>query len=293
MTDESLRDNPLALTDAPAPTLGRWPVNGTSLYAEVRGTGPAILLIPGGAEDAEGWRPVAERLGGWSVVTYDRRGTLRSGREEWPGAGSAQHADDAAALLRALSLKEVTVLGGSSAGIIALQLALRHPDLVRRALVYEPGYLLTVPRSAAIQASANAAVRDHLDANPEDWDGAYAAFGRAFAAALPPSTDPPLAAPPGMDWYDRREGRNAEPLVRDDIPILTTETVDEAALAAADVEIRFAYGTRSMGMFREIVGHLSAARGETPDAIGGVGHVLYFHPDEAAAYISDRMARVL
>jgi pimeloyl-ACP methyl ester carboxylesterase len=112
--------------------IAHWPANGTSLYTEVRGAGPAILLIPGGAEDAEGWRPVAERLDGYAVVTYDRRGTLRSGRDDWPGAGSAQHADDAAALLRALDLREVTVLGGSSAGIIALQVALRHPRLVSR-----------------------------------------------------------------------------------------------------------------------------------------------------------------
>ena len=74
----------------------------------------------------------------------------------------------------------------------------------------------------------------------------------------------------------------------DDIPILTTETVDEAALAAARVDIRFAYGTRTMGMFREIVEHLAAIRGEAPDAIEGVGHVLYFYPAEAAAYIGAR-----
>lgn len=94
-----LRSNPHAHPTAPAPRTKRLRANGTTLYAEVRGTGPAILVIPGGAEDAEGWRPVAESLTGHTVVTYDRRGTLRSGRDGWPGGGSAQHADDAAALL--------------------------------------------------------------------------------------------------------------------------------------------------------------------------------------------------
>jgi hypothetical protein len=79
--------------------------------------------------------------------------------------------------------------------------------------------------------------------------------------------------------------------VRDDIPILTSETVDEAALAEARTEIRFAYGTRTMGMFREIVEHLAAVRGGVPDVIEGVGHVLYFYPDEAAAYIGARTGR--
>jgi pimeloyl-ACP methyl ester carboxylesterase len=287
MDDVSLRDNPLALAGAPPPTVGRWPVNGTSLYAEVRGTGPAVLVIPGGAEDAEGWRPVAERLDGHTVVTYDRRGTLRSGREDWPGAGSAQHADDAAALLRALDLDDVTVLGGSSAGIIALRVGLRHPELVRRALVYEPGYFRVVPRGESVQGPANAAVRAHLAGHPEDWTGAYAAFGRTLVAATGASSEPPFAPPPGLDWYDRREVLNAEPLVRDDIPIVTTETVDEAALAEAELAIRFAYGTSSMGLFREIVEHLAAVRGEVPDAIEGVGHALYFYPDEAADYVRD------
>jgi pimeloyl-ACP methyl ester carboxylesterase len=291
MTDESLRDNPLAVAGAPPPTIGRWPVNGTSLYAEVRGAGPAILLIPGGAEDAEGWRPVAERSVGHTVVTYDRRGTLRSGREDWPGAGSAQHADDAAALLRALGLHDVTVLGASSAGIIALQVALRHPGLVRRALVYEPGYFGVIPRGTTVQGAANAALHAHLEGHPEDRTGAYAAFGRAFVAATGASSVPPFAPPPGMDWYDRREELDAEPLVRDDIPILTTETADEAAIAEARVEIRFAYGTSSMDLFREIAEHLAALRGDGPDAIEGVGHALYLYPEEAAAYIRAQTAR--
>jgi pimeloyl-ACP methyl ester carboxylesterase len=221
-------------------------------------------------------------------VTYDRRGTLRSGREDWPGRGSAQHADDAAALLRELDLGEVTVLGGSSAGIIALQLALRHPDLVRLALVYEPGYFAVVPRGAAFQGAANHAVGCYLEGHPGDWAGAYAAFRGAVAASTPSTPGDPLAPPPGLEWYDRREEINSEPLVRDDIPILTTETIDEAALAAADVELRFAYGSRSMDVFREIVEHLAAVRGDVPDAIEDVGHALYFHPEEAATYINTR-----
>jgi pimeloyl-ACP methyl ester carboxylesterase len=289
--DESLRDNPQALVGAPPPRIERLAVNGTILYTEVRGTGPAMLLIPGGAEDAEGWRPVAERLAGRTVVTYDRRGTLRSGREGWPGHGSAQHADDAAKLLRTLGLSDATVLGGSSAGIIALQVALRHPGIVRRALVHEPGYFRVLPHGAAFQEPANSAVRAHLEAHPGDWDGAYSAFRAAVAWTTSSTLGDPLAPPSGLEWHARRETGNAEPLVRDDIPILTTETVDEAALSAADVEVIFSFGAGTMDIFREIVEHLAAVRGDVPDVIDGVGHVLYFHPDEAAAYIRARDGR--
>jgi pimeloyl-ACP methyl ester carboxylesterase len=173
---EELRTNPDAIAGAPEPTIGRHRVNGTTLYAEVRGEGPAILLIPGGAEDAEGWRGAAERLPGRTVVTYDRRGTLRSGREDWPGRGSAQHADDAAALLRALGLDEVVVFGGSSGGIIAVQLAVRHPKLVRQAVVYEPGYLTAVERGGKLRSLVLAATEAHLRSHPGDWVGAYRAF---------------------------------------------------------------------------------------------------------------------
>lgn len=286
MSASDLGPNPDAVPGAPPPAVSTYRVNGTRLYAEVRGAGPAVLIIPGGGEDAEVWRGVAERLEDRTVVTYDRRGTLRSGREDWPGGGSPQHADDAAALLDALSLGDVTVFGGSSAAIIAMQLAIRHPSMIRRVLAYEPGYFGVLPRGAAFRGPATVAVRKHLERHPGDWPGAYAAFAEA-ASASAPSAKPAgfLAAPPGQEWYDRRGDLDAEPLVRDDIPIITAETPDAAALAALPTDLRFAHGTDSPAIFREIVVRLAAMRGTIPDVLKGMGHMLYFHPDEAAAYI--------
>lgn len=290
VTDLELRTNPDALPDAAAPRIGRYRVNGTALYAEVRGSGPAVLLIHAGGEDAEEWRPIAERLTGFTVVTYDRRGTLRSGRDDWPGGGSAQHADDAAALLESLGLVDVVVFGGSAGGIVALRLALQRPDIIRRALVYEPGYFRQVPGGESLQLPANEAVAEHLARHPGDWPGAYAAFGRAIAP--PTDTRRGFFAPPrGKEWYAEREDGNAEALVRDDIPILTREIVDEADLASATVDIRFSYGTDSMSIFREISTHLAAVRRATPDSIDGTGHSIYYHPDAAAAYIRSQIVR--
>jgi pimeloyl-ACP methyl ester carboxylesterase len=285
-----LRSNPHADPTAPAPRTKRLRANGTTLYAEVRGAGPAILMIPGGAEDAEGWRPVAERLTGHTVVTYDRRGTLRSGRDGWPGGGSAQHADDAAALLEKLGLRDAVVFGGSSGGIVALQLALRHPALVRRALVYEPGYLHLVPEGKELQERAADAVRVHLEARPGDWAGAYEALMRFAGPAIEGRGDQVVASRGEADWHTRREARNGETMVRDDVPLLTAEHLDEAALAAAPVEVRFAHGTASPALFRDIARRLAGIRGDEPDVIDGAGHTLYVHPAAAAAYIRDRSA---
>jgi pimeloyl-ACP methyl ester carboxylesterase len=155
--------NPDALPDAEPPRIGRYAVNGTTLYAEVRGSGPALLLIPAGGEDAEWWRPVAERLTGYTVVTYDRRGTGRSGREEWPGRGSVQHADDAASLLGDLGLHDVVVFGNSSAGIVALQLGLAiRAEFAAPALVFEPGYLRQVAGGDELHRRMREAAAEHL-----------------------------------------------------------------------------------------------------------------------------------
>ena len=277
--------NPDALDGAPAARSARFSVNGTTIHAEVRGAGSPVLLIPGGAEDAETWRAVAERLVGHTVVTYDRRGTLRSGREDWPGRGSAQHADDAAALLQEVGVGPAVVFGGSSAGIVATQLALRHPTLIRRALVYEPGYFRAVPGGPDVQAIANVAVAEHLDRQPGDWEGAFRAFVRAAAPSAGPGQPSFLAPPEGRAWYSRREEGNAEAFVRDDLVILTAELVDEAALALTGVDIRFAHGTASTRLFREIAAHLAAVRGAEPDVVEGAGHSICFQPDLAARYI--------
>lgn len=247
-----------------------------------------MLLIHAGGEDAEEWRPIAERLVGFTVLSYDRRGTLRSGREDWPGAGSRQHADDAAELLHEVGLEHALVFGGSAGGIVALQLALRHPQLLRGVLVYEPGYFRMVPGGEDMQGPVNAAVDAHLAGHPGDWAGAFAAFGRAISPAPDPSSRGFFTPPPGREWYAEREDGNAEALVRDDIPILTRELVDVAELAATTLDIRFSYGTASLPIFREIATRLAAIRGAVPDRVDGAGHAIYYHPDAAASYIRNR-----
>lgn len=285
MTEPDLRTNPNALPDAEPPRIGRYPVNGTTLYAEVRGSGSAVLLVHAGGEDAEQWRPVAERLTDFTVVTYDRRGTLRSGRDDWPGAGSAQHADDAAGLIGALGLDDVLVFGASSGGIPALQLALRHPKLIRRALIYEPGYFRQVPGGEDVQLPVNRVVAEHLAAHPDDWVGAWAAFRRAAGPPPDAGSRGVFTPPPGKEWYAEREDADAEALIVDDVPILSRELVDEVELATTPVDIRFSFGTASLPIFREIATHLAAVRNAAADAIDGAGHSMKYLPDTVAVYI--------
>ncbi|HUF15711.1 MAG TPA: alpha/beta hydrolase [Acidimicrobiia bacterium] len=277
--------NPDLQEAAPQPEVEYVRVAGTTLYTEMRGSGPAVLVIGAADEDAEFYRGIADRLSDeFTVVTYDRRGTRRSGREDWPGGGSIQHADDAASLVTELRLAAVTVFGVSAGAIVALQLALRHAREIRTALCFEPGLFDMVPGGAEFRQRIEARVEDHLVANPEDWAGASAVLGRAAVDSLEVDSRGLFTPPPGREWFGARAESNAESLLRGDLA-LTGESVDVAAIAKSPVDIRFAYGAASLPIFREITERLAAARAETPDAIEGMGHAPFYNPDAAALYI--------
>ncbi|MGA8115592.1 MAG: alpha/beta hydrolase [Actinocatenispora sp.] len=114
---------------------GHLPINGLSLYHEVYGelapsTASPLLLIPGAfmSTDSMGsW--VAAFADTRTVIVFDQQGhgrTPDTSRE----MSYEQFADDAAALLRALSVERADVMGYSQGGGVALQLAIRHPALV-------------------------------------------------------------------------------------------------------------------------------------------------------------------
>jgi pimeloyl-ACP methyl ester carboxylesterase len=114
--------------------------NGATFYYELRGSGPALLLISGAEGDAEEYARVAPLLEDqFTILSYDRRGFSRSPRPAgYAGTTVEEQADDAAALLAALEMEPVDLWGNSSGAIIGLALALRHPEAVRKAMLHEP-----------------------------------------------------------------------------------------------------------------------------------------------------------
>ncbi|MBV9819551.1 MAG: alpha/beta fold hydrolase [Solirubrobacterales bacterium] len=107
--------------------------SGTSLYWESTGDGPPVLLIMGLGMNATGWWRTIPRLAeaGLRVLAFDNRGVGRSDRPEGPYT-MAMLADDAAAVLDAAALERAHVYGISLGGMIAQELALRHPHRVDR-----------------------------------------------------------------------------------------------------------------------------------------------------------------
>lgn len=136
-------------------------VGGAELYYEVRGRGPSVLLIPGATGDAGHFDQAADVLASeYTVITYDRRGNSRS-RPAGPTTLD-QQADDAAALLRHLGAGAAVVFGTSGGAIIALKLAIREPDLARRAILHEPPFFQVLPDGAELGRTFQAQVEQAL-----------------------------------------------------------------------------------------------------------------------------------
>ena len=108
-------------------------VNGTTLYYERRGRGEPMLLVQGMSGTHAAWgEPFLAKLeeAGLEVAIFDNRGIGHS--EQWREPFTlADLADDAAALLDVLGWQTAHVLGISMGGMVAQELALRHPERLR------------------------------------------------------------------------------------------------------------------------------------------------------------------
>jgi 3-oxoadipate enol-lactonase len=105
---------------------------GFRMYYESQGEGDPLLLINGLGSDSTEWFfqfPAFARR--FLVVAFDNRGAGKSGTPPGPYS-TAQMADDAAALLTHLGADRAHVLGVSLGGMVAQEVALRHPDRVRK-----------------------------------------------------------------------------------------------------------------------------------------------------------------
>jgi pimeloyl-ACP methyl ester carboxylesterase len=111
-------------------------IHGHKIYYALKGSGPALVLLHGGGDSGE--HSFARQLDDFSaqhrLVAPDQVGQGRTPDVPGPLSYTAMM-EDTAALLQHLDLKQVDVVGFSDGGILALMLAIRHPELVRRLVV--------------------------------------------------------------------------------------------------------------------------------------------------------------
>ncbi len=109
-------------------------VNEIEMYYETTGSpdAPPLLLITGLTGYADDWFAQVPALqDDFYVITFDNRGAGRSS-QPGPGYTMIDMANDTAALLDALHVPQTFVFGVSMGGMIALNLAVHHPQKVQK-----------------------------------------------------------------------------------------------------------------------------------------------------------------
>ena len=91
--------------------------DGTEIYYKDWGTGRPVVFSHGWPLTGDAWDPQMLFLGnnGYRVIAHDRRGHGRSG-QPWNGNDMDTYADDLAALIEALELRNATLIGHSTGG---------------------------------------------------------------------------------------------------------------------------------------------------------------------------------
>ncbi|WP_169951905.1 alpha/beta fold hydrolase [Microbispora sp. H11081] len=225
-----------------SPIVGRLRVDGATLRYEVRGSGPLLLLIPGGTGGAAAYDGVADGLAAeYTVASYDPRGLSRSPLDD-PEAEQrvARHADDAVRLLDLLSPDApARVAGCSSGAIVALHLLTTHPERVERVVAHEPPVVEVLPDAAEHRALL-ARVADTF--RREGLMPAAAVFAAGLRRPGDP-VEPPaaIAPPPGRALTDMSYflGRI--------VPSFMAYRPDVDRLAALSDRLVLAAGTDSVG----------------------------------------------
>lgn len=120
---------------------GYAPVNDLSIHYEIHGEAKSneipLILLHGGGSGIEttfgGILPLLAK--NRQIIAFDQQGHGRTADIDKRPFSFEQSADDAAELLKYLNIENADFFGFSNGGMITLQIAIRHPELVRKMIV--------------------------------------------------------------------------------------------------------------------------------------------------------------
>jgi 3-oxoadipate enol-lactonase len=254
-------------------------IDGASLYYERRGAGEPVLLIQGmsGSHVAWGDAFLAGLGEDLDLVAYDHRGVGDSTPQTDPFT-IAQLADDAAGLLDALGWESAHVLGISMGGMVAQELALRHPQRIRTLTLgctYPGGSGAQLADPALIQELAGAllsgdrelALRTGFAAN---LSAAFVADEAHFEPFHAMATAVPVAVPVIMLQMQAVMGHDASARLESiEAPTLVVHGTEDRMLPVANGEL-----------IARLIPHARL------ELLEGVGHMFWWEqPERSAALV--------
>ncbi len=252
----------------------------THLYWEAQGSGPAVLLIPGAPGDAGQMTALADDLAtDHVVITYDRRGTSRSGAPAgWSETTVGEQADDAAGVLSRVGVSSALVFGTSNGALVGLELALRYPSRVSHAVVHEAPLLSVLENPEPVVAGIGSVVGPAMEASGPE--AAFEAFLRfAFGDTIVDSWTPALRS---------RMLANARMVFSVELPAFQAYRPDEEQLACCPVPVTVLVGEdQQLPFFHEAAGWLAQRLGTTVRSAPGAHGPQFSTPGSLAALLRD------
>ena len=164
-------------------------VNGMKMYYEIHGTGKPLVLIHGGGSTIESTygRILPALTTHHMVIGVELQAHGHTADRDKP-LSFEQDADDVAELLKQLKIDKADIMGFSNGGTTALQIAIRHPQLVGKLILasalykrdgMQPGFFEMMDHASFDQMPQP--LKDaYLAANPSQ-DGLMTMFKRDVA----------------------------------------------------------------------------------------------------------------
>jgi pimeloyl-ACP methyl ester carboxylesterase len=163
-------------------------VNGLNMYYEVHGTGQPLVLLHGANMTIDAMGEVVPALAKTrQVIAVELQGHGHTADIDRP-LSYEQMADDIAALLRHLGIEQADVFGYSMGGGVALQVAIRHPEVVRKLVVASVSYTSDGMHSELLEMIPSL--------TPEAFAGSPIEFYAVNVACLDDAMDEELAQAP-------------------------------------------------------------------------------------------------